>query len=168
MVDVVTGADLDLPALPGTGNPAMARPLLATDRVRFVGEPVAVVLTERAEQGVDAVEQVVVDYDPLPAVVDPSPADDCGRHGAVPRRGDQLVGAFGDADGADAPGGPRVRGRGPPPDRQPAGGAVPLEGRSSAAAWIDGRLVLWCSTQNAHGVARRPRGTYGLDPVTSA
>ena len=48
----------------------MKRPFLANDRVRFVGEPVAAVLTEQPYQGPDAAELVVVDYDPLPAVVD--------------------------------------------------------------------------------------------------
>ena len=48
----------------------MLRPFLATDKVRFVGEPVVAVLTEQAYQGPDAAELVAVDYDPLPAVVD--------------------------------------------------------------------------------------------------
>ena len=55
-------------------NPAIVRPFLATDRVRFVGEPVAVVVAERPEQGVDAAESVWVDIDPLAAVVDPEQA----------------------------------------------------------------------------------------------
>jgi aerobic carbon-monoxide dehydrogenase large subunit len=48
VVDVVTGAEVDLrPAKPSpVGHDAMVRPFLATDRVRFVGEPVAAVLTE--------------------------------------------------------------------------------------------------------------------------
>src|SRR3984893_14176715 len=45
-----------------------AEPLLAVDRVRFVGEPVALVLTDSAYQGEDAAELVSVDYEPLPAV----------------------------------------------------------------------------------------------------
>ncbi len=72
VVDVFTAADLDLP--PGylffEVNAACARPPLATDRVRFVGEPVAVVVAETRAQAVDAVELVDVDYDPLPVVVD--------------------------------------------------------------------------------------------------
>ena len=43
---------------------------LATDVVRFVGEPVAAVLTEEAYQGQDAADLVEVDYDPLPVVID--------------------------------------------------------------------------------------------------
>jgi len=72
VVGVFTAADLDLPAgyLFFEVNPDCARPPLATDRVRFVGEPVAVVVAETRSQAVDAVELVDVDYDPLPAVVD--------------------------------------------------------------------------------------------------
>src|SRR6266566_2368224 len=44
-------------------------PLLAVDKVRFVGEPVALVLTDNRYQGEDAAELVSVDYEPLPAVV---------------------------------------------------------------------------------------------------
>ena len=66
-------------------NAAMTRPLLARDTVRFVGEPLAVILTERPEQGADAAELVWADYDPLPAVVDP--VDGLDRRGGAPRGG---------------------------------------------------------------------------------
>ena len=71
-----TAADLDLPAHHGLFvlNPELPRPPLATDRVRFVGEAVAVVVAETKAAAVDAVELVEVDYDPLPAVVDPEAA----------------------------------------------------------------------------------------------
>ena len=51
-------------------NPELPRPPLATDRVRFVGEAVAIVVAETKAAAVDAVELVEVDYDPLPAVID--------------------------------------------------------------------------------------------------
>ena len=77
VVAVVTAADLDLEPfpldifmLPST----MPRPFLASDVVRFVGEPVVAVLTEERYQGEDAAELVVVDYEPLPVVVDPDVA----------------------------------------------------------------------------------------------
>lgn len=44
------------------------RPALAADKVRFVGDPVAVVVAETLLQAKDAAEAVVVDIDPLPAV----------------------------------------------------------------------------------------------------
>jgi carbon-monoxide dehydrogenase large subunit len=163
VVDVVTGAEVDLAPLPGMTVPEMARPLLAVDRVRFVGEPVAVVLTERADQGADAAELVAVDYDPLPAVVDPLDAL-ADATILFPDVGTNLVGAFGDAGGAASPDGPAgcevvVRQR--IVNQRLA--AAPLEGRSSAAAWVDGRLVVWCSTQNAHGLRQALAGVYGLD-----
>jgi aerobic carbon-monoxide dehydrogenase large subunit len=73
---VLTAADLDLPAHHGlmVVNPDLPRPPLATDRVRFVGEAVAVVVGESKAAAVDALELVEVDYDPLPAVADPEAA----------------------------------------------------------------------------------------------
>jgi aerobic carbon-monoxide dehydrogenase large subunit len=53
---------------------AFDRPELAGDRVRFVGEPVAVVVAASRAAAEDAAAQVLVDYDPLPAVVDPEAA----------------------------------------------------------------------------------------------
>jgi carbon-monoxide dehydrogenase large subunit len=50
------------------------RPALASDRVRFVGEPVALVVAEDAARARDAAELVEVDYEPLAAVVDPEKA----------------------------------------------------------------------------------------------
>lgn len=69
---VYTAADLDLPAHHGLMvlNPALPRLPLATDRVRFVGEAVALVVAESRAAAVDATELVEVDYDPLPAVTD--------------------------------------------------------------------------------------------------
>jgi carbon-monoxide dehydrogenase large subunit len=45
-----------------------ALPLLATNRVRFVGQPVAMVIADSARAAQDAAEQIMVDYDELPAV----------------------------------------------------------------------------------------------------
>jgi carbon-monoxide dehydrogenase large subunit len=73
VIAAFTGPDLaELPEIkPGPlFNQKMGRPILATDKVRYVGDPVAVVVTEEAYQGEDAVELVDVDYDVLPAVVD--------------------------------------------------------------------------------------------------
>ena len=80
VVAVFTAADLtDVAPIPGgigfprpDGSPAPKtdRPLLAADRVRFVGEPVAVVLAETIDAGKDAAEAVMVDYHELPLVTD--------------------------------------------------------------------------------------------------
>jgi carbon-monoxide dehydrogenase large subunit len=88
VIAVVTGADLAAANL-GTlvceaefkdrqGKP-MFKPLrrvLPTDRVRFVGEPLAMVLAETLEQARDAVERLEVEFDELPANVDTAGALD--------------------------------------------------------------------------------------------
>jgi carbon-monoxide dehydrogenase large subunit len=53
-----------------TGEPFafVPQPLLAEDKVRYVGEPIALILAESRDQALDAVERVRVDYTPLPAV----------------------------------------------------------------------------------------------------
>jgi CO/xanthine dehydrogenase Mo-binding subunit len=56
----------------------MARPVLATDTVRFLGEAVAVVVAATRAQALDAAEAVEVDYEPLPVVTDPLAALDAG------------------------------------------------------------------------------------------
>lgn len=72
-VTVLTATDLALRPLQGRmphlDHPDMARPPLATDRVRYVGEPVAVALAEDRPAAVDAAGRVRMDIDPLPVVV---------------------------------------------------------------------------------------------------
>ncbi|HEX3650056.1 MAG TPA: xanthine dehydrogenase family protein molybdopterin-binding subunit, partial [Pseudonocardiaceae bacterium] len=67
VVGVFTAADLDIGK---DEDDPRAEPWLAKDKVRYVGEPVALVLTEHRYQLADAAELVDVDYDPLPAVID--------------------------------------------------------------------------------------------------
>ena len=80
VVAVLAAADLDLGDLPewpraeGPPRPELGRPCLAGERVRFVGEAVAVVLAESEALAVDAAEQVVVEIEALPAVIDPMAA----------------------------------------------------------------------------------------------
>jgi aerobic carbon-monoxide dehydrogenase large subunit len=72
---VFGAADLDLPPLPAGDAPAaMARPVLASGTVRFLGEAVAVVVAETRALALDAAEAVEVDYEPLPVVTDPEAA----------------------------------------------------------------------------------------------
>ncbi|MFX8852496.1 hypothetical protein ABTM75_19355, partial [Acinetobacter baumannii] len=54
-------------------DPPMAQPphpVLATDRVRHVGDPVAFVVAETRAAALDAAEAIVVEYEALPAAVD--------------------------------------------------------------------------------------------------
>src|SRR5271167_2734679 len=64
VVMVVTAGELDLPPVPPI-NPAfpaaMSRSILASDRVRFVGEPVVAIVAESAAQGEDAAAVVEID-----------------------------------------------------------------------------------------------------------
>ena len=46
----------------------MPQPVLAEGKVRYVGEPVALIVAETRDRALDAAEQVLVDYSPLPAV----------------------------------------------------------------------------------------------------
>ena len=71
--------------------PAFSRPPLADGVVRFVGDIVAVVVAESRAQAVDAAELVVVDYDPLPIVVDPEAALDEGATVLFPEHGSNLA-----------------------------------------------------------------------------
>jgi carbon-monoxide dehydrogenase large subunit len=165
VVGVFTGADLDFgPALLfPAANKAMVRPFLATDRVRFVGEPVAAVLTEHPYQGQDAAELVEVDYDPLPAVIGLKEAlsddvvlfDDAGTN---------LTLTFEDApfddhifDDCEV-----VVTREIVNQRL---AAAPLETRAAAAVWgDDGRLTLFASSQNAQMARDEVAGWLGIEP----
>ncbi len=158
VVAVLAAADMDdLP--PGGGRPT-TEPLLATGRVRYVGEAVAIVVTEQGYQGEDAAELVSVDYEPWPAVVD---FDDAlagrtllfdGTDSNVIRSGGEPAppGAF---DGCEV-----VLQRTFPNQRL---APVPLEGRTAAARWADGRLTLWASTQNAQQARDVVAAAVGLD-----
>ena len=88
VVAIFTGADLAadgvgfIPcvSLPRRGDFTTQRIIepphraLAVDTVRMVGEGVAIVLAETADIAADAADMVMVDYDPLPAVVSPAAA----------------------------------------------------------------------------------------------
>ena len=80
-----TGSIMPNWILPGTQVPD--RPLMAVDRVRFVGECVALVVAETREAAYDALERIEVTYDALPAVTDEAVAIGVGApqlHDNVP------------------------------------------------------------------------------------
>src|SRR5215472_7582746 len=138
-----------------------AEPLLAVDRVRFVGEPVAMVLTDETYQGEDAAELVSVDYEPLPAVAD----FDSGLAGhslLFPAAGSNValtIGAAADDaafDACDVVVERTIINQRLAP--------VPMEGRATAALWADGKLTVWVSTQNAQISRFILAGALGLDP----
>lgn len=61
-----------MPRKRADGSPMFApqRPALVVDRARYVGDPVAMIVAETLALAKDAAEQVVIDWDPLPAVTD--------------------------------------------------------------------------------------------------
>ncbi|MDX1414951.1 MAG: xanthine dehydrogenase family protein molybdopterin-binding subunit [Candidatus Promineifilaceae bacterium] len=67
VVAILTGVDLaDID--PYFGHAVKDRPLVALDTARFAGDPVAVVAAETAQAAEDALEQIIVDFEPLPEV----------------------------------------------------------------------------------------------------
>jgi len=71
----------------GSDYVSPGRPLLASDRVRCVGEPVAMVVAETVDAAKDAAELIEVAYEPLPAVTEPAAAIASGApllHEAAP------------------------------------------------------------------------------------
>jgi CO/xanthine dehydrogenase Mo-binding subunit len=77
---VMTGADLSS-IDPYYGHALKDRPLLALDRVRFAGEPVAAVAAETEAQAEAALREIVVGYDELPVV---GTLEDALAEGALP------------------------------------------------------------------------------------
>ena len=141
------------------GRPT-TEPLLATDRVRFAGEPVAIVLTEDGYQGEDAAELVSVDYEPLDPVVGVAAAL-AGTSLLFPAAGSNVVRSGGGPAPQDAFDGCQVVVERTFPNQRVA--PVPLEVRAAAARWADGRLTLWASTQNAQQARDQVAGALGLD-----
>ena len=126
------------------------RPPLAEGEVKFVGDPVAVVVAESRYLAEDAVELVDVDYEALPAVADFTQAvnSDVVVHEAYP---DNVAGGMGGA----------------PPDEETFSSAahvaeanvyqqiyapVPMETRGMVVEWeaSSEELTVWASTQTPH------------------
>jgi carbon-monoxide dehydrogenase large subunit len=167
VVGVFTAESLGLQPVPSQFNPAVTRTLLASDKVRFVGEPVAAVVAETLAQATDAAEMIFVDVDVLPALVDIEAA----------AAADTLLY---DAAGSNVVFDTTALGM---PDNTPSEeffadcevvvtgrflnqrvAPCPLEVRGSAATWVDGRLYQWLSTQHAQGVRTPIAAANGVEP----
>ena len=165
-VQVFTGADIGLaPSAPPPMmqvHESMHRPLVATDKVRFAGEIVAIVCAESAEASADAAELVYAEYESLPAVTDireavkddtllfePSGSNTCLRIPVADPDPDLFDGCDIVISGANES--PRLL-------------ALPIEPRAVAAAFEDGKLTIWLSTQTPHQDKAEIAGALGLDP----
>jgi carbon-monoxide dehydrogenase large subunit len=95
---------IGFPRPDGGPAPKTDRPLLATDRVRFLGEPVALVIAETRAAGLEAAEAIVVEYASLPLVTEPVAAMAAGAPAVWDDVPDNIgfLWKRGDADGADA------------------------------------------------------------------
>jgi aerobic carbon-monoxide dehydrogenase large subunit len=168
VVAVYTAADLDLndfapggPPVPTPGE--MRRPVLARDTVRFMGEPVAVVVAETREQAVDASELVEVDYEPLDVLIDPAEALADGAPLLFPDFENGNLAAQGPA-GEDALGDAEVVVTGRFINQRIA--AVPME-PGAALATPDpenpGAFILWTPSQGPHIIQSIAAASLGID-----
>jgi aerobic carbon-monoxide dehydrogenase large subunit len=123
------------------------QPVIATGKVRYVGEPIAVVVAESAVLAEDAAEAVAIDVAALPAVADRASAQSGPLlfEGAGSNLAGTLTAVKGDADAAFRTAA-YVRREQFQVQRHTA---VPMEPRGIVAEWADGRLTL-------HGAAKVP------------
>ncbi len=158
VVSVVTAADLagSVGAYPigvteGAKAADVPHPLLADGKARYVGEPVAAVLADSRAAAVDAAELVEVEYDLLPALVDPTEA--LGSPVLVHEKlGENVVlrweRAGGDIEGAFQAAARVVSGE----FELPRLIAAPIESRGTLASYEPGSdlLTVWCSAQDPY------------------
>jgi aerobic carbon-monoxide dehydrogenase large subunit len=147
---VLTAADIgpSIPVIPlrQDGSPALKafeQPVIAHDKVRYVGEPVAVVLAETHAAAEDALAAMVLDIVGLPAVVDRAPTllfESAGSNVAL-----TLTGVRGDPDVAFK-GAAYTRREQFKVQRH---GAVPIEPRGLLAVWNTDQARL-----TVHGAAK--------------
>jgi carbon-monoxide dehydrogenase large subunit len=146
-----------LPAFPVE----MARPLLADGVVRFVGEAVVAIVAEDRYLAADAADLVEVDYEPLPALVDPEASSasavvlhpDAPDGNVVFRTASKGRASFEDCEVVVEQ---RIV-------NQRISGA-PIECRAGAAYWDGDRLVHYSACQGAHPARETLAKIYGLEP----
>jgi aerobic carbon-monoxide dehydrogenase large subunit len=160
VVAVFTGADTEellkpIPCLwlvPNSELKTAPFPAIAKDVVRFVGDAVAVVVADTASQAYDALDSIDVDYDPMPAVVNPEKAAKPGAPALHPEAPANVAFhwtvAGGDVDAAFRDAEVVVR------DRIIQQRLIPtaMETRGALAQFVPvtGELTLWNTTQNPH------------------
>src|SRR5436190_24188578 len=147
VVAVITGEDVAKETRPfavGVTTPVHYY-CAATDKVRFVGEPVAVVVARDRYLAEDAAELVEVEYEPLPAVIDPEKALEPGAPVLHDKVGTNLAGhrrlVYGDPERAFAEADVVIRER----FKFPKYGSTPIETYGIVARWdgLDGVLTIW-------------------------
>ncbi len=147
---VHTGQTLgDAPApTVGQANDQAVRTALARDRVRFVGDPVALVVAETLAEAIDAAELVDVDLEPLPAVVDMEAALEDG----APLQFDDIPGNIA-ASRSDSEAGDPLAGAAHVVRLRMENQRVavaPMEGHAILARPTEDGVVVWVGTQHPH------------------
>ena len=161
------GSDLGLPSL--QQFPAMPeslnRPVFATDKVRFVGDVVAAVVAETRAQAVDAVERVVVAYDPLPSVTNPLDALSPDAPLLFAEHGSNVcfASAFPEEGDADPLVGAEVVAEVTMVSQRLAG--VPIETNGILAVPSEPGLTCWISHQAPHALHGAYAPMLGLEPA---
>ncbi len=139
-------------AVPNCGLKLPPHPLLAHEKVRYVGDGVAMVVAISREAARDALELIDVEYAPLPAVVNPEDATKPNApqlHADVPNNvAFKWVVSGGDAEAAFAGAEVRVSQRIVQQRLLPTA----MEPRAAVASWNPGtgQLTLWATSQNPH------------------
>jgi carbon-monoxide dehydrogenase large subunit len=161
---VYTADDLGYDNLPSFAavNKQAPRAALAVGKVRYVGDPVAVVIAETRAQAVDAAELVDVDYDDLPAVTDmedalaegaPLQFEEIGSNIATFRAAKDDVDVLDDAEHVT-----RVR----MVNQRIA--VAPIEGNAILVRPTDDGLEAWVSTQHPHLARDLLAKSVGVEP----
>ena len=164
VVAVWTAKDIDLaPAPPAHGfmNKGIRYPFIASDTVRFVGDIVAVVVSTDKSLGVDAAETVIVDYDPLPVVLD---LDESFRNNVIVHEdaGTNVVLTFAENSNEDIFTDCEVVVELTIENQRVA--PAPMEVRACASVWDGTRLTQWACSQGAHGARDGIAEALGLEP----
>ncbi|MFN5600602.1 MAG: xanthine dehydrogenase family protein molybdopterin-binding subunit, partial [Acidimicrobiaceae bacterium] len=130
------------------------------DTVRFVGDIVAVVVSTDKTLGTDAAETVIVDYEPLPVVLD---MDDSFRGDVLlhPDAESNIVLTFASDNNDDIFADCEVVVDLVIENQRVA--PAPMEVRACASVWDGERLTQWACSQGAHGARDGLADTLGLD-----
>ena len=160
---VWTAADIDLPPAPpahGFMNKGIVFPYLAIDTVRYVGDLVAVVVSDDKTTGTDAAETVIVDYEPLPVLLD---MDESVKNENLlhPDAESNIVLTFAAASNDDIFADCEVVVDLTIENQRVA--PAPMEVRACVASWDGSRLTQWACSQGAHGARDGLAEILGID-----
>jgi carbon-monoxide dehydrogenase large subunit len=163
VVAVFTADDLGLPARVGFHMmvpEVFARPPLAVGRVRFVGEPVALVVAESRDAAVDAAQLVGLDLEPLEAVVDPEAARHAGSELLFPAHGSNVANHFAPRGDDDVLAGAEVTVKGRFVNQRLA--PVPMEPEAILVVPEAGKLAVWATSQTPFGLRGAMASSLGM------